>query len=150
MKVKTLLVLYALAAQIQVFRSAPAGDEGKTISNWFLALLYLENTPKDEATNECSEGDVRLNRITDPDTLYRVNITGDVQGLINICENGVWTNVVLCRTDVTWDDSNTAVACRELGYAAAGQLMDMLLINLLYITQYLPMQHLFEFMIALV
>ena len=80
-------------------------------------------TPKDEATDECSEGDVRLNRITDPDTLYRLNITGDVQGLINICENEVWRNVVLCGTDVTWNDSNTAVACRELRYAAAGQLM---------------------------
>ena len=51
-----------------------------------------------------------------------VDLEGDVQGTTEICESTLWKKVVLCDGGVQWTMENTAVACREQGYPAPGQV----------------------------
>ena len=46
------------------------------------------------------------------------HIQGDVVGVIEVCEGSLRKNIVLCEEE--WTRENTVVACRQLGYAAAG------------------------------
>lgn len=46
------------------------------------------------------------------------HIPGDAVGLIVVCEDRIWKNIFLCEEE--WTRENTVVACRQLGYAAAG------------------------------
>ena len=45
-------------------------------------------------------------------------IQGDVVAAIEVCEDGLWKSIFLCEEE--WTRENTVVACRDLGYAAAG------------------------------
>ena len=51
-------------------------------------------------------------------------VLGDVRGISEVCENQLWKKVVLCVNGggEQWTVENTAVACREHGYAAPGMV----------------------------
>ena len=53
---------------------------------------------------ECSDGDIR------------VRGGNSTLGRVEICSENVWGTI--CDDD--WDDSDAAVACRQLGYSATG------------------------------
>ena len=44
-----------------------------------------------------------------------------MQGIVRVCEDQRWKRFILC--EVEWTSANTLVACRQLGYAAAGWLL---------------------------
>ena len=75
---------------------------------------FLAVCPSD-LTDDCSDGVSRLV----PAALD--GVAGDVQGLVEVCEEQRWKKVVHCGGDDLWTTANTEVACREHGYAAAGQ-----------------------------
>ena len=66
---------------------------------------------------DCRDGNVRL---LDGNVDRYILDDGDVQGVINVCEDQRWKMFKLCETE--WTLTNTLVACRQLGYAAAGWL----------------------------
>ena len=73
---------------------------------------------------ECSDERVRLDSsLMGPgNTVYSTILSGDigdVQGIIHVCEEQQWKNVVVCNEEM-WTMMNTVVACRDLGYATAG------------------------------
>ena len=52
------------------------------------------------------------------DNNARFGYLEDVLGPIEVCEDQLWKNIVLCEEE--WTRENTVVACRDLGYATAG------------------------------
>ena len=65
---------------------------------------------------ECNvDGDVKFIK-NNADFGY---IQGDVVGVIVVCEDQLWKNIFLCEEE-EWIKENIVVACRQLGYAAAG------------------------------
>ena len=74
---------------------------------------------------ECSiNGDVR--RLTNVNGISDAlnGVLGDVHGTLEVCENQLWKRVVLCLNGGggQWTVENTAVTCRERGYAAPGMV----------------------------
>ena len=55
----------------------------------------------------CRDGEIRL-----------VNGSTALEGRVEICFNRIWGSV--CGS--MWQGQDAAVACRQLGYSAAGQL----------------------------
>ena len=77
-------------------------------------------------TDDCTDGDVRPFIVRSESETFSAalgGVLGDVWGSFEICEDQFWKKVVLCVSDggQQWTVENTAVACRELGYPAAGQ-----------------------------
>ena len=76
---------------------------------------------------ECSDGEVRLlTSFSDSDAISDAlnGVLGDVRGTLEVCENQLWKNVVLCLNGggEQWSMENTAVACRDRGYTAPGMV----------------------------
>lgn len=59
------------------------------------------------ADTNCSDGEIRL-----------VNGSTALEGRVEICFNGIWGSI--CNS--IWHGRDAAVACRQLGYSAAGKL----------------------------
>ena len=68
--------------------------------------IFVIMFPSQTDSNECTEGDLRLNG-TDSDS----------EGRVEVCINGKFG--ALC--DDNWDDKEATVVCRQLGYETDGK-----------------------------
>ena len=88
------------------------------------SIIQFYCTADETPVPECSDESVRLDSSSmgPSNTVYSTILSGeigDVQGIINVCEEQQWKNVVVCNEEM-WTMMNTVAACRDLGYATAG------------------------------
>ena len=74
---------------------------------YFTIIIIISNLSVILAPVNCDEGAIRL-------------ADGDIQqqGRVEICIDGIWSTI--CATN--WDNSNAFVVCKQLGFAASGEL----------------------------
>ena len=106
--------MWGLLAALLCLLCVQGASDGKICSDIYSIIQFYctaDETPVPECSDESSSN-------TNYSTILSGEI-GDVQGIINVCEEQQWKNVVVCNEEM-WTMMNTVVACRELGYATAG------------------------------